>query len=203
MAPSLVPDITSIAGGAASQVTATVSSVISDAISAETSVLGHIFATNYTVGTKYAYAASSCDQIPSLEVVLCFGVFITSVSAIAFALAFFLPLMKIFTLRLSMLTMLFFIVFAVCVVLIAELASLVARSTFFHVEKGDVYTAIFRGARWRYCFDFQRCWDAVHIAAAGRVLVAATDTQSNESSRTVPHMGQFAHRSSMPTGNRR
>ena len=131
--------ITSVAGGVASQATAAASLVVSNAASLETSIVGEIFARNYTVGTKYACAASSCDKIPSLEVVLCFGLSITVLSVITFTLAFFLPFMKLVSLGCSMLATLFFIVFAACVVSIAEVASLVGSSTFFRVEKGEIF----------------------------------------------------------------
>ncbi|KAJ9130194.1 hypothetical protein NKR23_g12308 [Pleurostoma richardsiae] len=136
---TLAPEVTSAAGVAASRVTDAVSSVVSNAASLETSVVDQIFATNYTVGTKYACAASSCDQIPSLEVVLCFGLAATLISATTSALMFFLPFMKPFTLGCSTLALLFFIVFTACVVSVVEIASLVADSTFFRVQRGDVF----------------------------------------------------------------
>lgn len=132
-----MPHISSTVG-AASQVTAPLSSIVSEAASVETSVVGQIFATNYTVGTKYACAASSCNQIPSLEVLLWFGLFITVVSVITSGFAFYKPFIKPLTLGCSMLAMLLFIVFAACAVSIAEIG-LLARSTLFHVEEGDVF----------------------------------------------------------------
>lgn len=64
---------------------------------------------------------------------------IAVISVITSALAFFLPFMKLSTLGASMLATLFFIVFAVCAVTIAEVGSLVDRSTFIHAQKGEVF----------------------------------------------------------------
>lgn len=139
MDSTLIPDIKKTVGGAASQVTAALSSIVSEAASIETSVISQGFATNYTVGTKYACAGSSCGQIPSLEVVLCFGLFITGISVITSALAFYLPFMKLLTVGCSMLATLFFIVFTACTVSIVQIGSLVAKSTIFAVERGAVY----------------------------------------------------------------
>ncbi|KAK4205902.1 hypothetical protein QBC37DRAFT_329629 [Rhypophila decipiens] len=180
--------ITTVAGGVPSQAIAAASSVISDA-AVGGSVVGKIFAANYTVGTKYACAASSCDKIPSLEVVLCFGLLVTVMAAIAFTLAFFLPFMKFVSLGCSLLSLLFFIVFAACAVSIVEVASLVGGSTSFRVERGEV----FKESLWAL-------GGAVLLAfsAVGRLFVSTRQAgpvageQSNGSSRVVPTWAQPA-----------
>lgn len=139
IASTLVPGLRSTAAGAVSQATAALSSVVSEAASVETSVISQTFAGNYTVGTKYACAASSCAQIFSLEVILCFGALIAGISVITSALAFCLPFMGLSTLGCSMLAMLFSIVFAVCAVTIAEIGLLADRATFIHAQKGEVF----------------------------------------------------------------
>ncbi|KEY73845.1 hypothetical protein S7711_11540 [Stachybotrys chartarum IBT 7711] len=141
---TLLPDMTAAAGVAASRVTAAVSNAITEAASLESFKLDELFTSNYTVGTKYACAASECNQVPSLEVVLCFGLVMAIVSAVAFALAFFLPFMRLVSLGCSMLAMIFFIVLAASVVFITQTAVLLADSTSLQVEKGDV----FAGSLW-------------------------------------------------------
>ncbi|KAM7210616.1 hypothetical protein V8F06_014006 [Rhypophila decipiens] len=187
--------ITTVAGGVPSQAIAAASSVISDA-AVGGSVVGKIFAANYTVGTKYACAASSCDKIPSLEVVLCFGLLVNVMAAIAFTLAFFLPFMndagkeKLFVpLGCSLLSLLFFIVFAACVVSIVGVASLVGGSTSFRVEKGEV----FKESLWALGGAVLLAFSAVgRLFVSTRQASPVAGEQSNGSSRVVPTWAQPA-----------
>ena len=133
-----VPQITDIAGSIATQATAALPSVVSDAASVATSVADRILG-NSTAGIKYVCIASSCDQIHVLLVVLGLGLSITVLSAVALALTFFLPFMKFLTLGCSTLALLFYVLFAGCVVCIAEIASLNAVSTFFKATRGEVF----------------------------------------------------------------
>lgn len=128
--------IPTIVNGAASRATAAVSSVIDDA----TKRIGEVLPTGCSVGTKYVCVElsgqSSCVRMPSLEVVLLFGLSLTLVSFFTFALKFVLPLMGVFTLALSVLGLLFFVVFAASMIFIGEIAFVLADSEAIYVEKG-------------------------------------------------------------------
>jgi hypothetical protein len=130
--------IPSAVGGAASWATAAISSVIGDAVES----INHKLPTSYSIGTKNICVGlggqPSCTPIPSLEVVYVFGLSLILVSLASFILKFFLPFMGVLTLVLSVLGLVFFIVFAACVLLIGEIVSGLARSTIIQVEKGNL-----------------------------------------------------------------
>lgn len=192
---TLLPDMTGAAGVAASRVTAAVSNAITEASSLESFTLDELFASNYTVGTRYACAASECNQVPSLEVVLCFGLAMAIVSTVAFALAFFLPFMRLVSLGCSMLAMIFFIVLAASVVFITETALLLADSTSLQVEKGDV----FAGSLWNLASAI-----VMAFSAAGMVFIPLRRASKPKTREDVQTSSEKAPESRMvPTWARR
>lgn len=109
---------TSAGGGAASWATAAASSVIGDVVG----TINYKLPTSFSIGTKdlcvEISGQSSCTRLSSLEIVLVFGMTLILISCVTFALKFFLPFMGISTLVLSILGLVFFIVFAACVMFI-------------------------------------------------------------------------------------